>query len=226
MCKNGWPARLMWLTRYILAWHARGSQIESHSCQRWFWGSFIRRKRQNSAGNVAFTVALKPMGRAIWGSKQSVPVAPQNGDSYPKRRKTLYKRNGWPLKALVKKICTILSSVPSWLHWNLQASISFGFAQIKWCLVHCWHLQFIPKTAWFINTWPTYKQPYLVANHALKLIIKIILEYRYCNVWFSGPGYLIFVAVAHFCYQEFGLLQFFFYEIFIKWKVFQWFHYH
>ena len=135
MCKNGWPARLMWLTRYILAWHARGSQIESHSCQRWFWGSFIRRKRQNSAGNVAFTVALKPMGRAIWGSKQSVPVAPQNGDSYPKRRKTLYKRNGWPLKALVKKICTILSSVPSWLHWNLQASISFGFAQIKWCLV-------------------------------------------------------------------------------------------
>ena len=33
-----------------------------------------------SAGDVASTLALKPMGRVNWSPKQRAPVAPQNGD--------------------------------------------------------------------------------------------------------------------------------------------------
>ena len=50
--------------------------------------------QEQSAGDEASTLALKPMGRSNQSPKQIVPVAPQNGDLSP-QKKTLRKRIIW-----------------------------------------------------------------------------------------------------------------------------------
>ena len=50
-------------------------------------------KQEQSRGNGASTLALKPMGRVNRSLKQRVPVAPKNGELLPQKKFKGYIKN-------------------------------------------------------------------------------------------------------------------------------------